>query len=153
MAILGEKGLSGIVKRLLDLVFLGGIGLYISLPFTLKWYFDVIYRISSENYYFLMGFLYVTGLFCLVIIFELRKIFKTLNRRNPFMMDNVKSLNRMAISAFIISASYIIKIIFYNSFLTVIITMIFIIAGLFTVIFAEVFRQAIEVKVENDLTI
>jgi hypothetical protein len=153
MAILGERGLSGIVKRFLDLVFFGGIGLYISLPISLRWYFDVIYRISSENYYFLLGFMYLTGIFCLIIIFELRKIFKTLNRRNPFMMDNVKSLNRMAISAFIIAASYIIKIIFFNSFLTVIITMIFIIAGLFTVIFAEVFRQAIEVKEENDLTI
>jgi hypothetical protein len=153
MAILGEKGLSGIVKRFLDLVFFGGIGLYISLPISLRWYFDVIYRISSENYYFLLGFMYLTGIFCLIIIFELRKIFKTLNRRNPFMMDNVKSLNRMAISAFIIAASYIIKIIFFNSFLTVIITMIFIIVGLFTVIFAEVFRQAIEVKEENDLTI
>jgi hypothetical protein len=153
MAILGERGLSGIVKRLLDLVFLGGIGLYLGLPFVLSWYFDVVYRISSENYYFLLGFLYITGLFCLVIMYELRKIFKTLNRKNPFMMDNVKSLNRMAISAFIISALYIIKIIFFNSFLTVIITMIFIMAGLFTIIFAEVFRQAIVVKEENDLTI
>ena len=153
MAILGEKGLSGIVKWFLDLVFLGGIVLYISLPFSLKWYFGVIYRISSENYYFLLGFLYITGFFCLVIVFELKKIFKTLNRRNPFMMDNVKSLNRMAISAFIIALLYVIKVIFYNSFLTVIITMVFIVAGLFTVIFAEVFRQAIQVKEENDLTI
>jgi hypothetical protein len=56
--ILGEKGLSGIVKRLLDVVFLGGLGIV-----------------------------------CLALVHEIRKIFKTLNRKNPFMMDNVKSLN------------------------------------------------------------
>jgi hypothetical protein len=52
--ILGEKGVSGIVKRLLDVVFLGGLGIV-----------------------------------CLALVHEIRKIFKTLNRRNPFMMDNV----------------------------------------------------------------
>ena len=153
MAILGERGLSGIVKRFLDLVFIGGIGIYLGLPVILRWYFDLIYRISSENYHFLLGFLYITGIFCLVIMHELRKVFKTLNRRNPFMMDNVKSLKRIAISSFSISAAYVVKMIFYNSFLTVIIAMVFIIAGLFSIIFSELFRQAVQVKEENDLTI
>jgi hypothetical protein len=87
--ILGEKGLSGIVKRLLDVVFLGGLGIIITLPFVLKWYMNTIYQTSSENYYFLLGFLYFTGIICLELVHEIRKIFKTLNRRNPFMMDNV----------------------------------------------------------------
>jgi hypothetical protein len=87
--ILGEKGVSGIVKRLLDVVFLGGRGIIITLPFVLKWYMNTIYQTSSENYYFLLGFLYFTGIICLELVHEIRKIFKTLNRRNPFMMDNV----------------------------------------------------------------
>ena len=68
-------------------------------------------------------------------------------------MDNVKSLNRIGWSCFIIAAAYILKIFFYNSVLTVIITMVFIIAGLLSIVLAEVFRQAIAVKEENDLTI
>ncbi len=153
MVILGEKGLSGLVKRILDLVFLGGLGIFVTLPYALKWYMNAIYRTSSENYYFLLGFLYITGIVCLGLVQELRKIFKTLNRRNPFMLDNVKSLNRIGGSCFIIAAAYIVKIFFYNSVLTAIITMVFIIAGLFAVVLAEVFRQAVEVKAENDLTI
>lgn len=153
MVIIGQKGLSGVVKRLLDLIFLGGVGIYISLPWSLPWYMKTIYRDSSENYYFLLGFLYISGLVCLVLVNEVRKIFKTLNRRNPFMMDNVKSLNRIAVACFIIAAAYIVKIFFYNSVLTMIITMVFIIAGLFSIVLAEVFRQAVEVKEENDLTI
>lgn len=69
------------------------------------------------------------------------------------MMDNVKSLNRVGWACFIIAAANILKIFLYNSVLTAIITMIFIIAGLFSIVLAEVFRQAIEVKEENDSTI
>jgi len=147
------KRLSGIVKILLDMVFAGGIILYISLPFTLKWYFNFLRNTSGENYYFMMGFLYVSGLFCLSIVYELRKIFKTLTMINPFIIENVKSLKSMAIAAFAISAVYIVKIIFYNTLLTIIAAMIFIIAGLFSVILSEVFRQAVIYKEENDLTI
>ncbi|WP_088187064.1 DUF2975 domain-containing protein [Desulfosporosinus sp. FKA] len=153
MVILDKNGLSGFTKRILDFIFLGGLGIFITLPYALRWYMNAIYRTSTENYYFLLGFLYITGLVCLGLVNEMRKIFKTLNRRNPFMMDNVKSLNRVGGSCFIIAAAYLVKIFFYNSVLTAIITMVFIIAGLFAVVLAEVFRQAIAVKEENDLTV
>ena len=154
MIILGEKGLSGIVKHLLDLIFIGGIGIYISLPVSLKWYFQRTHDGTDISiYYFLLVLLYVTGALALIIVNEIRKIFKTLNRRNPFMMDNVKSLNRIGIASFLIAFFYIFKIIFFNSILTVIVVMVFIIAGFFSIILAEVFRQAIAVKEENDFTI
>jgi hypothetical protein len=153
MVILGEKGLSGIVKFALDLTFIGGIAIFIGLPFILKWYMNTLYARTSENYVFLMVFMYITGLLCLTIVYDIRRIFKTLNRKNPFKMDNVNSLNRIAGASFLISVSYVVKILFYNSFLTVIIAMVFIVTGLFSIILAEVFRQAVIVKEENDLTI
>lgn len=153
MAILGEKGLSGYVKYFLDLLLLGGIVIFISLPFSVKWYLTKMYLGTNEDYYFLLGFLYSSGFLGLVIVNEIRKIFKTLNRKNPFMMDNVRSLKRIAGASFIIAALYIFKIVLYNSFLTIILMMVFVIAGFFSIIFAEVFRQAVIVKEENDLTI
>lgn len=153
MAILGERGLSGVVKLMLDLVFIGGIGIFISLPLSLKWYVNTMYQISEKNYWFLLVFLYVTGFFCLLIVNEMRKIFKNLNRRNPFIMDNVRSLKRIAAASFVISAAYTVKILVYNSFFTIILAMVFIIAGLFSLILGEVFNQAVIVKEENDLTI
>jgi len=154
MVIIGEKGLSGIVKRFLDLVFIGGLGILISLPYSLRWYMSYIYRVESiENFYFLLVFLYITGIVCLILVNEVRKIFKTVNRKNPFMMDNVKSLNRIAVSSLLIAGAYVVKIFYYNSVLTAILAMVFIIAGLFSLVLAEVFRQAVEYKEENDLTI
>jgi membrane-associated HD superfamily phosphohydrolase len=153
MAILDEKGLSGLVKKFLDLIFLGGAAILLGLPFVLKWYMTELDNTSRSNYYFLLFFLYFTGLFCLWIVYEMKKIFKTLNRKNPFMLDNVICLKRMSIGALTISAAYIVKIIFLNSILTIVIAMVFLIAGLFLVILAEVFKQAVEFKQENDLTI
>ncbi|MBP3041425.1 DUF2975 domain-containing protein [Bacillaceae bacterium Marseille-Q3522] len=153
MLILDEKGLSGIVKRLLDLIFLGGIGIYISLPWAVEWYIGRLIYGTGEKYWFLLIFLYITGFLALWIVFEIRRIFKTLNRRNPFMMDNVKSLKHIAVSSFLISIAYIIKIIFFNSFLTIILAMVFVIVGFFSIILSEVFHQAVIVKEENDMTI
>ena len=153
MKILDEKGLSGIFKRFLDLTFFGGIAIIVALPFLLKWYIDVFRGSISEKYWFLLPFLYLTGVLALVILNELRRIFSTFNRRNPFLIQNVKSLKNMALSAFAISALYIVKVVLFNSFLTIILAMVFIIAGFFGLILAEVFRQAVIVKEENDLTI
>jgi len=153
MQIIGERGLSGLVKLMLDCVFTGGMAIFITLPWCLNLAFDLIMNTLDENYYFLLGFLYFTGFFALFSVYEMKKIFKNLNKINPFIMDNVISLKRMSIACFIISVAYIVKIIFYPSILTVILAMVFIIAGLFLIILSEVFRQAVIVKQENDLTI
>jgi len=153
MMILDQRGFSGIVKHILDLIYIGGIGILLSLPVSLKWYLGLMYTTTSENYYFLLGFLFITGIFALVVVNEIRKLLMNLNKRNPFIMENVKSLNHIALACLIIAACYVIKIIFYNSFLTIIVTMVFIIAGCFSIILAEVFRQAIIFKEENELTI
>ncbi|MCX7708476.1 MAG: DUF2975 domain-containing protein [Clostridia bacterium] len=169
ISIIGEKGLTGVVKRFLDLVFVGGTAIWLSLPITLKWYLGMIYGVENikyfranqtnlfmvhtESYWFLMGFLYISGFFSIMILHDMRKIFKSLNKKDPFIIENVKCLHRIAVSSFGISICYIIKIFTFNTFLTIILTMVFIIAGLFTIILAEVFKQAVKYKEENDLTI
>lgn len=153
MLILGEKGLSAWVKRLLDLLFIGGIALFIGLPLLVKWYLGMLYHSTSEQYWFMLPFLYVTGFLALFAVYELRCIFMSLNKRNPFLPCNVRSLKNMAYACFGIAAAYIAKIFLFNSFMTIILTMAFTIMGLFCIILAEVFHQAVVVKEENDLTI
>ncbi|WP_010245292.1 DUF2975 domain-containing protein [Acetivibrio cellulolyticus] len=153
MKVLGADGLSGMVKVLLDAVLIGGTAIFVTLPWCLNLAFDLIKSTYDENYYFLLGFFYITGLFALSLVYEIRKIFKNINQRNPFTKDNVKSLKRMAYASFIISGSYVVKIVFFPSILTIIMSMVFVIAGLFSIILAEVFHQAVIVKEENDLTI
>ncbi len=153
MKILDEKGLTGILRHLLELIMLGGAVIIAFLPVLLQSYLGALYMGTDEKYWFLLPFLYITGLLALIILYNLRRILKTLGRKNPFMADNVKSLQHIAFSSFIIAGLYSVKVIFFNSFLTIIMAMAFVIAGLFTIILAEVFHQAVKVKEENDLTI
>lgn len=153
MKILDEKGLTGILRRLLELIMLGGAAIIAFLPVLLKRYLGSLYMGTEEKYWFLLPFLYITGFLALITLYNIRRILKTLGRRNPFMEDNVKSFQHMAISSFAIAILYIVKILFFNSFLTIILAMVFVIAGLFSIVLAEVFHQAVKVKEENDLTI
>lgn len=154
MKIIGEKSLASVVKILLDLIFLSGIGVLLSLPISVRWYLAYVHGNRNEKiYYFLLILLAVTGILALGIVREIRKIFNTLNGKDPFIIENVKSLKYMGIFSFLIAFCYVTKILFLNSFFTIIIFMIFVIAGFFSIILAEVFRQAVEVKMENDYTI
>lgn len=153
MLILGKNGLSGLVKYMLDTIFAGGLAIMVSLPVSLEWCFDRYTWADRENYTFLLVFLFITGLLCLMIIWELRRMLVTLNQREPFKRENVSSLKNIAALALLISLAYVIKIVFYTSFLTIIIAMVFLIMGLFALILSEVFRQAVDVKEENDLTV
>lgn len=153
MKILDRKGLSGIIQRFVELILIGGVLIILGLPFVLKWYIGLLNGNTTELYAFMLPFLYVTGISAAIIVFELRKIFITLNRMDPFRMDNVKSFRRMAVCCFIIAAAYVVKIFTFNSFLTIILFMVFVIGGFMLLIVSEVFRQAVVVKEENDLTI
>ena len=154
MKIIGEKSMATYVKMALDIIFIGGIGILFSLPVSVKWYLTRIYGSNTDgDYYFLIGLLIVTGILALGILREIRKIFDTLKGKDPFVIENVKCLRRMGIFSFLISFFYLFKVIFLNSSFTIIIVMIFVIAGFFSIILAEVFKQAVEVKNENDYTI
>ncbi len=153
MEIVGKKGVSGAVKHMLDIMLIGGLVVLPSLPVSLKWCLGNLTWGAGENYRFLLVFLFLTGVFGLVMIYELRRMFCSINDHTPFSRQNIASLRRIATMALFISVAYMIKIIFYISFLTIIISIAFLLFGLAGLVFSEVFRQAVEVKEENDLTI
>jgi hypothetical protein len=153
VVILGAKGLSGVVKYVFDLTFLLGALVLLTLPFSLKMCFDNYIWTEGEYFWFLFFFLEFTGILGLAIIYELRKMFQQINKNEPFVRQNVTSLKKIAGLALLIAAAYVVKIIFYISFLTIIIAIAFVIFGLSGLVFSEVFRQAVRFKEENDLTI
>jgi len=154
MVIIGERGLSGLVKYTLELMLLVVTMVLLTLPITVRMYLGTYVSIAGENYYwFLLVFLWVSGLLYMGIVYELRKMFKSLNQREPFTRENVASFRKIAVLALWVAAIYAIKIIFYISLLTVVIGMAALSVGLCALIIGEVFRQAVEVKEENDLTI
>ena len=139
-------------KWILDFMFYAGIVVWLTLPFSLKMIgsFFPHYQI----FYFPMLILFfICGIFAILIIQELRRMFRTVLREDCFVRENVKSLQRMGMYSFCIAAASIIRLMIVVTPATLVIILVFIIAGLFSLVLSRVFDQAITYKLENDLTI
>lgn len=150
--IMERMSLAKFTKYILDVMFFGGIALTATLPFTIKFLGKYIYHFN-DHYGELVLIYFVLGIAAVVIVRELRKIFKTVLNKDCFVSENVVSLNKMCKwSFFIVVMSIVRSIVFLTSAMSVVI-LVFIIAGLFSKVLSNVFEQAIEYKVENDFTI
>lgn len=97
--------------------------------------------------------LLLSGVCAVYLIFQLKRIFRTLTAGNPFVIENTIYLKNMAVVAFIISIIYIFKLTYWFTPATVIIVLVFLVAGLFCLTLKDLFAQAIKYKEDNDLTI
>lgn len=139
-------------KRLLDIMFYLGILLTVSLPFLFRW--AGAYVISFRVHYVPLTVLYVlSGILCLFIVAELRKMFDTVLADNAFVEANVISLKSMGKYSFLISLLSVVRIFFSPTPATVVVVIVFAIAGLFSTVLCQVFEKAVRYKEENDLTI
>lgn len=147
-----EKSFTRFVKIVLDFMFYAGILVTASLPLSIKW-IGKFYLPVQEHYGETVTIYFVLGIAALVIVQELRKIFKTVLAENCFVMENVSSLDRMAKWSFFIVLMSVVRSIVYLTVAMLVIILVFIIAGMFSKVLAMVFAEAVRYKEENDLTI
>ena len=147
-----KETLIRLTKYFLDFMFFGGFVVTAALPFLLK--FAGQYVEHYENHYGELVLIYfVLGIAAVVIIRELRKMFRTVLDKNCFVRENVVSLDKMCKwSFFIVLMSIVRSVVFLTPALLVVI-LVFLIAGLFSKVLAFVFEEAIGYKEENDFTI
>lgn len=146
------KKLNRITKLIVDILFYFGIVCVISVPFTVK-YISGFYGYNNSETVIFAIMLIVSGAAAVYILYEFKRMFRTLVGGNPFVADNVNSLKRMAVSCIIITAVYVIKCFTMFTFATVVIVIVFGIGTLFCLVLKDLFRQAVEYKEENDLTV
>lgn len=148
----GEK-LARITKILLDVMFYSGIVVIVTLPLTLKYAGSHYSRAFQEYYTLMLAIFALSGICGVVIVGQLRKMMRTVVRKNCFVNENVRSLEIMGITSAAIVILFFIKCFFLPTPATFIIVLTFFIAGLFSEVLSFVFREAIRYKEENDLTI
>lgn len=119
---------------------------------------------ATDDLYWLVLtlFLLFCGICTAVILWQGKRVLETILRGNPFVMDNAKSLKRAAVCCFLISLAAFLRLIWgfvtYQSILPLLsynalFVPIFLMAGLLCMVMSALFRQAAELKAENDLTI
>lgn len=145
--------LTKITKGILDFMFVAGILVIITLPISLKWYGDVVDSQLIEYLWQMVVIFAICGVFALLIIWELRKIFQTVLAEDCFVRENVTSLKQMGTYSFVIAVVMAIRCLFYITLAAAAMVMVFIIAGLFSKVLSQVFDKAVAYKIENDFTI
>lgn len=139
-------------KGILDFMFYAGIITTIGVPFIIRFY-------GRYNTYFAQNALelslifILSGIFAVLIIYELRKIFQTVLDDNCFIMENVASLRRMGTYSFFIAVITSCRLFLYLTPAVIVVILVFVIAGLFSKVLSQVFEKAVTYKLENDLTI
>lgn len=145
-------------KYLLDFMFYGGIVVILTLPLSVK-FLARLYQMQlysdavSDAYWEIVGVYFVLGIAAELLIWELRKIFRTVLAGDCFVMENVTSLRRMGTISFFIAAMSLVRLLLYLTVAMMVVILVFLIAGLFSKVLAQVFEQAVRYKEENDLTI
>ena len=137
-------------KAVLDIMFVLGILITATLPFLLKTYGKYV-EPGIEKYIWQNSVvLGLCGIFSLMIVWELRKMFKTVIADDCFVRNNVTSLKKMSIYSVGIVFFMAVKCLFNITLATMAIMMVFIIAGLFSRVLAQVFDKDVTYKLEND---
>lgn len=139
-------------KFLLDFMFYAGIVVIVTLPLSIRFYgrFNSYF---AENYYSLCLLFFLSGIFAVLILQQLRKMFCSVLNDDCFVRENVESLNKMSIYSFFIAVITACRLFLYLTPAVFVVILVFVIAGLFSRVLAKVFDRAISYKLENDLTI
>lgn len=141
-----------ITKYLVDFMFGMGILVTLTLPWSIKWEGKYLEQLT-ENYGEIVTIYFVLGILALAIIWELRKMFRTVLAKNCFVRENVASLKHMSYYSGLIVLMSIVRTIVYTTIAMLVIILVFVIAGLFCQVLAQIFDEAINYKEENDMTI
>lgn len=139
-------------KFLLDFMYYSGIVVIATLPLSFRFY-GKYNSYFANNYYSLCVIFLLSGVFTILIIKQLRKMFRTVINDDCFIRENVISLEKMSIYSFFIAVITACRLFIYLTPAVLIIILVFVIAGLFSKVLAGVFDKAVTYKQENDLTI
>lgn len=139
-------------KVLLDFFYYAGIVVTLLVPLIISWYGNYN-RYFGENVISLSIIFILSGIFAVLIIRELRKMFKSVLADNCFIPENVVSLKKMGTYSFCIAAITSCRLLLYLTPAVLIVILVFVIAGLFSKVLSQVFDTAVTYKLENDLTI
>jgi hypothetical protein len=109
--------------------------------------------IYQTEYRFIVFELYTLGVVMLGIVIQLIQICEAIEKSEPFTMKTAKALKRIAVLSLILIAVYVVKLVIYPRLPCILIFCTFIVVGLVSSVFSQLFKIAVEYKEENDFTI
>ena len=141
-----------VTKVLVDLMFYGGIVMVAVFPFIMPW-LEEWYAFSIAWTRPSVAVIMAAGVCALYILYQLKRMFKTLIGKEPFVHQNVSCFRKCGVASFLISLLFVVRAFIWFTFGSAIIVVIFAMLGLFSLTMKDVFKQAVFYKEENDWTV
>lgn len=110
------------------------------------------YCATGESIAALRVFLTAASAAALWVLAELLLVMRTVPA-DPFVERNANAFVRMGVAAELAGAMFAVRTALYFTPMTAVCTIVMLLAGLFALVLAGVFRRAVAFKLENDLTI
>ena len=153
------------IKYLNDAVYyyFGGYSL-VELPRFIVDLWVAVAMLAQQDLYVvvLMVFLWICGICTAIILWQGKRVLDSVRKEDTFSFANAANMRRAAVCCFVISGAALVRALWglcayrnvgtlltYNSLFIP----VFLVAGLICLIMSALFRQAAEMKAEQDLTI
>ena len=118
---------------------------------------------EATAYHLVLGlFLLVCGVCTAVILWQAKRVLDSVQKAEPFSFENAANMRRAAVCCFVITGSAFVRLVIrmvmgegFSAILSynALFVPVFLVAGLVCMVMSALFRQAAELKAENDLTI
>lgn len=148
-----ETGVVKGTKWILDFMMISGVIVLFTSPLLLKYAGEHFAEMIREYYILYVTVYLISGVMGLTIIYCLRMMIMTVIHKDCFVDQNVMKLKIMSMASAVITVAFLVKEILAFTVAGVIIVLVFFIGSLFSFVLADVFREAVRYKKENDLTI
>ena len=141
-----------LTKTLVDIMFYGGIltcaALPLVLPYLMAWQnvqtaFRVQYTVVLLS----------SGLCAVYIMYQLKRMFKTLLGGTPFVAQNVSSLRKCAVASAVIAGIFLVRQFMWFTIAGSVTVIVFFMLSLFCLTLKDLFKQAVTYKEETDWTV
>lgn len=137
----------------ISFMFYSGIVVLVCLPFILKLGGKYLSAAITDHFWLMLFVYIIAGICGLTIVYQLKKIMRTVVAQDCFVDSNVKSLGLMGKVSIMITVIFIFKLFFFPTAATFVLILTFFLAGIFSHVLSCVFQEAIRYKKENDLTV
>ena len=129
----------------------------VALMIGAPWFMEVLTSQprGGDLYIQYLVFLYFTGIFGELVLWQCRGIMHNVTQGRSFSADTVKRLRKIGTIALVMAVLWIVMVICFDvfKFLMAFLALLFAFIGLILFVFAELFAQATAYKEENDMTI
>lgn len=107
----------------------------------------------SGEYTFMVAEIYTLGIVMLGIVWQLIRICHAIETNCPFTEVTHSSLKNMAFFSLALVVIYVIKFAVFPALPGLLVAFAFVIVGMISSVFSQLFKKAVEFKEENDFTI